>query len=243
MSLAGKDTPRHDSPLILAIETATAWGSVALTLKGKCLAEYSLQSRLTHSKRLLAGIRWLMQEADFSWPDVDGIAVSLGPGSFTGLRIGLSTAKGLAFAAEKPLLGVPTLDGLACQFSFVPQLICPILDARKKEVYAALFRCDADGIPRRASEYMVIKPEILADMIKEPTIIVGDGVAVIEDTLIRDLGELLLIPPMGINFPRAAGIGMLAAGLWQRREFLEPSSAVPIYIRASDAELNFVRNS
>ena len=94
---------------------------------------------MTHSKRLLGSIEYIMQHCEMSWYDIDGIAISLGPGSFTGLRIGLATTKGLAMAAGLPLIGVSSLDGLAAQLPYAEHLICSVLDARKKEVYAASF--------------------------------------------------------------------------------------------------------
>jgi tRNA threonylcarbamoyladenosine biosynthesis protein TsaB len=228
----------HTPPVILALETATACGSVAMVTADRCLGEYSLQSDLTHSRRLLPAIATLMAETHIGWEDVDAVAVSSGPGSFTGLRIGMSTAKGLVMAAGKALVSVPTLDGLASQFAFADPLICPVLDARKKEVYAAFFRCTEMGIVRRQSDYMALAPEDLAAMIGEETIFVGDGILTCCE-MIKKLGDLALIPPAVLHFPRAAAIGMLAVAKWKQGELLEPAAAVPLYVRASDAEINF----
>lgn len=224
-------------PILLAIETSGICGSVSLVAEGSCIAEYSLASKLTHSKRLLAGVDWVMNEAEISWEQINAIAISLGPGSFTGLRIGLSTAKGLAMASNKPLLGVSTLDGLANQFIHTPQLICPILDARKKEVYTAFYRCGVDGAPKRISDFLNIRPEDLAEKITEPTMLVGDGLSIYGDFFKEKLGDMATIAPSEIYFPRAAIIGKLAIPLWKDNNFLSPENAVPIYVRASDAEL------
>lgn len=205
---------------------------------GRCVAEHSLQTGLTHSRSLHVAIDRLTKDAVLGWADIDGIAVSSGPGSFTGLRIGMSTAKGLAMATGKPLLGVSTLDGLASQFSFTPHLICPVLDARKKQVFAAFYRCLDHGRPRLLGEYMVLEPERLSRMIKEPVILVGDGVERYRD-IFQNPDRPTMIPPTGIHFPRAACIGVLAMELWDKQEFLDLASAVPIYIRSSDAEINF----
>jgi len=232
--------PSCKPPLILALETATVCGSVALVAADRCLGEYSLQSDLTHSRRLLVSVAKLMAETHTGWEDIDAIAVSSGPGSFTGLRIGMSTAKGLVMAAEKDLVGVPTLDGLASQFPFVDHLICPVIDARKKEVYTAFFRADEQGMVRRQSEYMALAPARLGEMIKEKTIFIGDGILSCEEML-NELGQLALLPPPPLHMPRAAAIGMLAIEKWKRGELLEPAGAVPLYVRASDAEINFPR--
>ena len=235
-----KNRPAKTAPLILALETATAFGSAALVTEDRCLAEYSLQSDLTHSRRLLVAVASLMAETRFGWEDIDAVAVSSGPGSFTGLRIGMSTAKGLAIAAGTALVSIPTLDGLASQFSFADRLICPVIDARKKEVYTAFFRSSEKGVMRRQSDYMALTPENLADMIKEETIFVGDGIVPCRE-MIDKLGALALVPPTALHFPRAATIGMLAVAEWQHGEVFEPAAAVPLYVRPSDAEINFSR--
>lgn len=227
-----------EGPVVLAIETSGLCGSVALVSGQGCLGEYSLNSRLTHSRRLLAGIDWLLGEAEFGWERIGGIAVSLGPGSFTGLRIGLSTAKGLVMAAGAPLLGVSALDGLAAQFAHAAVPVCPVLDARKKEVYAAFFRNGPEGMLERTSDYMVLPPAALAAMISGPTLLVGDGATLYEELWRERLGGQALFPPAQIYFPRAAAIGLLALEKLARGEVLDPAAAVPIYIRPSEAELN-----
>jgi tRNA threonylcarbamoyladenosine biosynthesis protein TsaB len=228
------------TPLILALETATTCGSVALVTGEQCLAEYSLQSDLTHSRRLLVAVATLMAESHIGWEDIDAVAVSSGPGSFTGLRIGMSTAKGLVMAAGKGLVAIPTLDGLASQFPFADRQICPVIDARKKEVYTAFFRGTDTGVVRRQSDYMALAPADLAAMIREETIFVGDGIVSCRE-MMNKLGGLALIPPAALHFPRAAAIGMLAVVKWQQGEVLEPAAAVPLYVRASDAEIHFPR--
>jgi len=235
-----RNRPVKTAPLILALETATACGSAALVTEDRCLAEYSLQSDLTHSRRLLVAVASLMAETHIGWKEIDAVAVSSGPGSFTGLRIGMSTAKGLVMAAGAALVPIPTLDGLACQFSFADRLICPVIDARKKEVYAAFFRCSVKGVVRRQSDYMALAPEDLAEMIKEETIFVGDGIVPCRE-MIDKLGGLALVPPPALHFPRAAAIGMLAVAKWQHGEVFEPDAAVPLYVRPSDAEIHFPR--
>jgi tRNA threonylcarbamoyladenosine biosynthesis protein TsaB len=224
-------------PVILAMETATMCGSIAIVAEGQCLAEFSLQTKETHSRRLLAGVDWIFGEASLDWPDIDAIAVSMGPGSFTGLRIALSTAKGLALASGKKMLGVGTLDGLAAQMFGARQLICPVLDARKNEIYCGLYRCNEQGIPQRQGDYLVLKPEELCERIKEPVILLGDGTTTYGDVFVEHLGNLVTMAPMGSYFPRASTIGLLAVDKWRSKEFLDPAAAEPIYIRPSEAEL------
>ena len=226
-------------PIILAIETSGLCGSIALVSPSNCIGELSINTKGTHSKRLLNSINWLMEQAELDWPEIDAIAISLGPGSFTGLRIGLSTVKGLCMATGKPLLGVSSLDGLACQFSHYPHQICPLIDARKKEVYTALYRNSENSQANRISDYRAINPEKLPGMINEPTLMVGDGAKLYQEFLKKELGELVYFAPSELHFARATAIGFLGLEQLQQEDFIEAATAVPIYIRASDAELEF----
>jgi len=228
-----------ETPLLLALETTGMCGSVALVGDGVCVGEFTLQTKVTHSRRLLHAVEYLFEQAECDWDGVCGIAVSLGPGSFTGIRIALSTAKGLAMATGKPLVGVSTLDGLAAQFAHLDKPLCVILDARKKEVYAAFYECLADGTVKQTSDYMVLPPEQLAARISVPTVMAGDGADLYADLFREILAEKALLVDTTCHFPRAASVGKSAWPVYNRREFLEPASAVPIYVRASDAELNF----
>ncbi|MCK4837463.1 MAG: tRNA (adenosine(37)-N6)-threonylcarbamoyltransferase complex dimerization subunit type 1 TsaB [Desulfobulbaceae bacterium] len=239
-----KNKPELVPPLILAIETATMCGSVALLSGNRCLAEYSVDTATTHSRRLIQQIAQVMNETESNWEQLDGIAVSLGPGSFTGLRIGLSTAKGLAMAADRPLLGVPTLDGLAQQIiAPAGTKVCALLDARKKEVYAAFFKCNSAGKPEKTSVDLVMPPEKLATLIEQPTLLVGDGAIVYQEFFKEILGESIIFAPAHSFFPRAATIGLLATKMFANQDFLDPASAVPIYVRPSEAELMIKKKS
>jgi len=214
-------------------------GSVALVSDGFCVGEFSLQTSVTHSRRLLGAVEYLFNQARCDWDGVSGIAVSLGPGSFTGIRIGLSTANGLAMATGLPLLGVSTLDALAGQFAHLDKPLCIVLDARKKEVYAAFYECLGDGSLRQTSDYLVMPPEQLAARISVPTVMAGDGAVLYQELFLNSLKDNFLLVDGGCCFPRAASVGKVAWPLWQRQEFLKPSLLSPLYIRASDAELNF----
>ncbi len=237
MAHTGNDLGGLQGPVILVLETATMCGSIAIVAEGQCLAEFSLQTQETHSRRLLAGVDWLFKETSLGWPDIDAVAVSLGPGSFTGLRIGLSTAKGLAMAGNKKLLGVGTLDGLAAQMFGARQLICPVLDARKKEVFCGLYRCNEQGVPQLQGDYLVLKPAELCERINEPVLFLGDGITAYGDLFADQLGDLVTMAPVAAYYPRAATVGLLAIDRWRNDEFLDPAAAEPIYIRPSEAEL------
>jgi len=230
--------------LILSIDTSTPCSSVALTAgtrkNGEVVAALGLTGKITHSRRLLSAIDWIMQTSGAGWSDIGGIGISLGPGSFTGLRIGMATAKGLAAAAGKVLLGVSTLDSLAAK-CVTNRLICSLLDARKKEVYAAFYRCNAEGLAEPVSDPVVLAPAGLAAVINEPVLLIGDGARVYGDVLRALLQEKVMIAPAGLHEPSAASLGMLAGELLEKGLILDLAECVPMYVRSSDAELNLVK--
>ncbi len=229
--------PLRDAPLLLCVDNSTMYGSVAIVSNSGCIAEHSLISKVTHSKRLLSEIETLMQECELKWGDLDGLAICLGPGSFTGLRIGLTTIKGICMATGLPLIGVSSLEALASQFPYCAHPICPILDARKQEVYAALYQTKTWCI-HTDLQPVVIGIEQLLTTIDKPTLFIGDGVDVYQETICKQLGDHALFGPPQLIFPRAAAIGTLALTLFKNKQFLDPASASPMYIRASDAEIN-----
>ena len=234
----------HRQPLILSMDTATPCSSVALTLgtriDGRVLASLSLTGNVTHSRRLLKAIDYLLHEAALDWPEIDGIGVSLGPGSFTGLRIGMATAKGLATAAGKALFGISSLDSLAAKCS-TSRLICAVVDARKKEVYTAFYRCKRDGLAERISVMNVVAPEKLAAAITEPVVMIGDGVPVYGELFKKLLGEKVVFAPAMLHELSAASLGMLAGEKLLLGDMLDVAEAAPLYIRSSDAELNLAQ--
>jgi tRNA threonylcarbamoyladenosine biosynthesis protein TsaB len=227
-------------PLLLSLDTSTPCAALALTVgagdDGEVLADLRLSGRKTHSRRLLSLIEVLMRESEITWQQLDGIAVGLGPGSFTGLRIGMATAKGLAAAAGKALYGVCTLDILAAQCT--EKLVCSILDARKKEVYAALYRRDETGRQVRLGDLLVLPPARLADHLVEPTLLVGSGARQYGEEICRLSGGRGMIAPAALHEPSAAALGLMAGEMVRRGEVLDPIEGMPLYVRDSDAVLN-----
>ncbi len=228
-----------DELLILAIETATEFGSVSLTSgtyrQGRILAEVNSQPQVTHSKRLLGSIAWLLKQVDVEYNEIAGIAVSSGPGSFTGLRIGMAAAKGIAMACGAKFFSIPTLDGLAFSCGHTERLICCLIDARKHEVYAAFYRPNDNSPPTRISEYRVLRPQDLLRGIEEPLLVVGNGVDVYHD-LFKDNTFIKIAPTHSLS-PRASAIGFLAGDLLASGKEDDPVLAAPMYVRASEAEL------
>jgi tRNA threonylcarbamoyladenosine biosynthesis protein TsaB len=233
-----------DYPLILAIDTATGCSTVALTrgtiVDGAVLACLSYSSKVTHSIRLIGLVDTIFRETQVDWSMLGGIGIGLGPGSFTGLRIGMATAKGFAAASKKKLLGVSTLDGLASSCASAKR-ICAVMDARKKQVYTAFYRRNNKGLIVRESEIRAIAPERLVTDIEEPVVMVGDGVMAYHDFWLKELGTLVEIAPFHLHSPSAAAIGLLSGELLQNDVTLDVASASPLYVRASDAELSLIR--
>jgi len=226
--------------LILSIETATGCGSVALTRgetdEGRVLAEATAQPEITHSRQLLGSVEWVIHSAGVSWQDVDGIAVSLGPGSFTGLRIGMAAVKGMVLATGVPMLGVSTFDAIALSCPLIDRPLWCLLDARKQEVYAACYLPGRGGRPVQHGDPVAVRPELLVEQISEPALFAGPGVEAYREYLVSHAGNVLL--PAALTSPRAARTGFLAAAMLAAGNTLDPATAVPLYVRASDAEIN-----
>ena len=228
--------------LVLGVETSTMQGGVALVGDGGMVSEYTLNVEATHSERLLPTIDRMLQDACIALEGLGGIAVSIGPGSFTGLRIGLSTVKGLAYATGLPVVSVPTLEALAWAVPAARWQVCPVLDARKQEVYAALFQHEAGGL-RRLMEDVALAPEDLCGRIRKPTLFLGDGVEAYGDLFRHLLGDKVLLPPLASRGARPACVAELGRGRLLRGERDAVESLVPRYLRPSEAELRRQRGS
>lgn len=224
---------------VLGIDTSTSCGSVGLIDDGEVISDYLLNIPVTHSERLLGAIEFVLKETRCPIENIDGWAISIGPGSFTGLRIGVSTVKGLAFATGKPVVGVSTLDVLASQIAPTSHLICPILDARKKEVYTAFYRYEEGSSLKRQSNYQAIGPEDLVKKITGQTIFLGDGVRTYRDFLLNSLPSLAIFPLSPLQVSHGSMVAKLGSELLQKGEYLDLSTFVPIYVRPSEAEMKW----
>jgi tRNA threonylcarbamoyladenosine biosynthesis protein TsaB len=223
--------------LILGIETATLVCSVAVATEGKLLAEYNLQVKKTHSERLLPLIHTVLKDAGLVPADLDGVAVAAGPGSFTGVRIGLVTARALGQALSVPLAGISTLEGLAAQHPSFPGLVCPILDARRNQVYNALFSSGTQ-YGRLTADRALPVDDLLGQLSlrPEPVLFIGDGVPVFRDTIARHLEQRACFAPPEESICRASAVarlGLAAIAAGAGRSWRE---LVPQYLRLSQAE-------
>ena len=224
--------------IVIGINTSTPEGGVALMGDEGLIAEYSLHSKATHSERLLPSIDRLLQDTELTFRDLSGIAVAVGPGSFTGLRIGLASAKGLALSSDLPLVGIPTLPALARNLPFCAYAICPMIIARKKEVYWALYRFKG-GHLMEMEEETVSPPEVVAKRIGEPTVFLGDGATEHSGQIREILGEKAIFAPLAVGSVRASQVAEMGRERLIRGERDDLATLVPRYIRRSEAEIKW----
>jgi len=223
--------------LFLGLDTSTSCGSVALVDADKPIGEWSLNVPGTHSGRLLPGIQHLLRQTNVKLEQIDGFAVTTGPGSFTGLRIALTTAKTLSLVTGKPLVGIPTLDVLVENMPFATGFVCPTLDARKGEIFAALYKKDQKGTTDRLTDYLSVPPERLLEMIPGPTLFLGDAVPVYGERFRSGCSHEITLAPPAYHFPRASILCQLAIKKLPQGGATHPRDLQALYARASDAEL------
>jgi tRNA threonylcarbamoyladenosine biosynthesis protein TsaB len=215
---------------VLALDTSTSCLSVALIKDKATISEINLTVKVGHAGMILPVIDEVLSTSGTSKDDITLIATGTGPGSFTGLRIGIATAKGLAKAIRCPLVGIPTLDIIARAALPSSMHIMPILDAKKSEVFCALY--NKDGL--RLTDIMNLRPEEIATLVSEDTLFVGNGCDIYRDILIKDLGPLYHEAPALLWYPRASVLAGIALTI--PIEGLS-KDVQPLYIRASDATL------
>lgn len=217
--------------LILALESSAKAASVALTEDENLVAQYTQCSGLTHSRTLLPMVDDMLKNTDKTIAGVDLIAVAQGPGSFTGIRIGVSTVKGLAWAADKKCVGVSTLEAMAWHGVAAGGVICPVMDARRSQVYNALFEI-VDGKPHRLCADRAISLDELAEQIAgKNAFVVGDGARLTYEHISK-LGIACRLAPENLVYQSAWGVAMAALDK-------TPGTAddlLPVYLRLSQAE-------
>ncbi len=224
---------------IIGIESSSLVASAALWEDGRLLAEYTVDHKKTHSQTLLPMLEEICRMTETDMQTVDAVAVSAGPGSFTGLRIGAATAKGLGLALNIPLIAVPTLDAQAWGLFGVKDIICPIMDAKRGQVYTGVYRFDEDD------KLLVLKPSCavdfgeLAEELKAMggrVYFLGDGVPVFKDKAVEVLGENARFAPAGQDRQRAANVAALGAQMYAEGRTVTSAEFEPEYLRESQAE-------
>ncbi|WP_028309731.1 tRNA (adenosine(37)-N6)-threonylcarbamoyltransferase complex dimerization subunit type 1 TsaB [Desulfitibacter alkalitolerans] len=224
--------------IVLGIDSSTQVNTIALLQDGQLLCEAILNTRKNHSQRLMPMIDILLKEAGLTIENVDGVAVSSGPGSFTGLRIGMTTGKALAWSRNKPLVGIPSLDGVAFNAQGVTGTICPILNAKRNEVYTALYKM-VKGELQRISDYMAVEPlELIKRLQNQSQVtLLGDGIEEFISIFAENLGDRLAVPSSANRLPRASHIAYLGWRRLLKGEADDVINLVPLYVRKADAEI------
>lgn len=223
---------------LLAVDTAGRTCSAALVSDGRLRAELFVHFDQTHARHLMKLVDSLMQLAGLQIADMDAYGVTVGPGSFTGLRIGLATIKGFALACSKPVAGISSLSALAYPIGENQGLLCPTIDARKGEVYAEIWRAGPDGLSLVCPAW-VGPPEALAEYIRQldaPCRFVGSGALLYRDLLENHLGAYALFAPDPANHIRAGVVGEMAYHRVRAGQTKSAFELAPNYIRGSDAE-------
>ncbi len=224
---------------ILGLDASGLVAGVAILEDDILLAEYTTDYKKTHSQTLLPMLEEIRQMIELDLATIDAIAVAAGPGSFTGLRIGAATAKGLGLALDKPLVEVSTLEGMAYGLWGSDALVCPIMDARRNQVYTAVYRFvskAADAKPQAVLDPCAMDvDELLAWLCErqEAVIFLGDGVAVYRDKVKAALGPLCSFAPAGKNRQRAANIAALGAIYLKEGKTVSAADHVPTYLRGT----------
>ena len=222
---------------ILAFETSAKAASVALMERGKLLGEAYQNTGLTHSQTLMVMAEDLLKACNLTPKDVEAVAVAAGPGSFTGVRIGVAAAKGFAWGGELPCYGVSTLEAMARNLGAWEGYVVPAMDARRSQVYTAIFHAEK-GILTRVEEDMAISLEELKEKIKnfsEPVFLVGDGALLCYNTLLEEVPGLVL-PPEHRMHQRAAGVALTAQVMMDAGDPGNGAELTPNYLRLSQAE-------
>jgi len=217
---------------VLAIETSSLIGNIAVCDGDTIVGKNTFGKNLNHGKEIVSSLESIFNAINWEPKDIDLIAVSIGPGSYTGLRIGVTCAKTLAYGLGKPVIDVPTLDVLVENVKdYNSKTICPVIDAKRKSVYACIYEGDKN---RRITDYLFISPDRLIDILPEPTLVFGDGVKPYKDIFLQK--EIKIVEDENLGIVDAVHVARVGLKRYKRGERCEINSLVPLYLRKSEAE-------
>lgn len=223
---------------ILALDSSGLVASAAVVEDENMIAEYTINYKKTHSQTLLPMLDEIVKMIELDLNTIDAIAIAAGPGSFTGLRIGSATAKGLALALKKPIISIPTVEGLAYNLYGTDKIICPIMDARRNQVYTGLYRFEEE-------QFIVIEDQMAVDMeiviekinkLGQPVIFLGDGVPVQKNTIEEKVTVPFYFAPAHMSKQRAGAVGALGCQYYKKGSYQDSREHKPEYLRMSQAE-------
>lgn len=223
---------------ILAIDSCSNVATAALVEDDNLIAQFSLNNKTTHSTKLLPQIEYMMKNAEAEFGDIDLFAVTVGPGSFTGQRIGVATAKALAHATNKPMVGISALVAMAYNIKYTDYLICPIMDARREQVYTATFRWQDNKLTTIKEDRAMALADLLEEF-DENVIFFGDGVPVFKDKITEKLGDKAHFAPANLMHINGGGVAEAAKEEYKKGNACDYASLVPTYLRLSQAEREY----
>ena len=223
---------------LLAIESSGLVASAAIATETALLAEYTVNFKKTHSQTLLPMVEEIISMLGIELKEIDAIAVSAGPGSFTGLRIGSATAKGLGLALNKPIIPVPTTQGIAANVYGAEGILCPLMDAKRNQVYTGLYRYNKNGFEIVEDQMAVLIEEIIekVNQLGEPVTYLGDGVEVFSPVLVQKTIVPFSFAPLHCSKQRAGALAVRAIELYQEGRIQTAAEHEPDYLRLSQAE-------
>lgn len=226
---------------ILALDTSSIVATIAVMDDDKLIGEYTINHKRTHSQKLMPMIEELLNSCEVKIQDIDVVAVAEGPGSFTGLRIGVASAKGLAHAMNIPVVGISTLDALAMNISFSHGLICPILDARRSQVYTAVYKWDNETLHIIEKQQAIAIEGLVEKLMQRPEniIFLGDGIDSNKDYLMEKLGDRVAFAPNSMKMPKASSIAEIALQKAKNGDIQNYYELTPNYLRKSEAERQY----
>lgn len=223
---------------ILALDSSGLVASVAIAQDDNVIAEYTINYKKTHSQTLLPMIDEIVKMTDTDLESIDAIAVAGGPGSFTGLRIGSATAKGLGMALDKPLINIPTIEGLAYNMYGVDKLICPMMDAKRNQVYTGVYKFNGNELITIKEQMAVDIKEVMEilNSLGTEVIFLGDAVPVYKNIIENEMKTGFIFAPAHLNRQRAGAVAMLAMEYAKVGKFETATEHMPQYLRMSQAE-------
>ncbi len=229
---------------ILAVDTSSIVATAAIIDDHKLICEYILNNKKTHSQKIMPIINEILQSSELGINDIDLFAAANGPGSFTGLRIGVATIKGLAHATQKPVVGVSTLEGLAYNIPFSPHALYPIMDARREQVYNAVYKWESGNLVSIEGPRAISIDALIEEIREKNEMVVfnGDGVNPFMDILKSKLRDLCMFAPLSYRMQRASSIAELALIKAQHGETESYETFAPFYLRKSQAEREYEKN-
>lgn len=223
---------------ILALDSSGLTASVAVVEEENMIAEYTVNYKKTHSQTLLPMLDEIVKMIELDLQSIDAIAIAAGPGSFTGLRIGSATAKGLALALKKPIISVPTVEGLAYNLYGTDKIICPIMDARRNQVYTGLYRFEGKKLLPIEQQMAVGMDELIekVNQLEEAVIFLGDAVPVQKDAIKEKVTVEYDFAPAHMSKQRAGAVGALGCLYYKEGNYQNSKEHKPEYLRLSQAE-------